>query len=151
MEIGVADPPKNSGLCNLASELCTPKWAKITSIYLDPPLAFLSNHSCNLNALLKSFMLEAVASVKSTSVWFVISNCLGVFDALLSVKNPAAVPTPVPDCKVSPPFSDPSVLLYQDARLKSSFAPVIFKRGAVVPKGIVASGPFCVQGNALVK
>ena len=64
---GVDDPPKNSGLCSLASDDFTPKCDCIISIYLEPPLAFLSSHSCNLNARLSSFIDAAAAVDKSAS------------------------------------------------------------------------------------
>ena len=83
-------------------------------MYLEPPLAFLSNHSCNLNALLKSFMLEAVASVKSTSVCLVTSNCLKLVGAPLTVNAPCC-PGAFPEYKSEFATVEPSVFLTNDA------------------------------------
>jgi hypothetical protein len=147
--MGVDDPPRNSGLCNLASDDLTPKWAVIISIYLAPPLAFLSSHSCNLNALLKSFIEEAVAIDKSANKWLELSIskyfCWGksAFNAPVWDDFNAETPS-----NVNEPIGWPVELSLTYVEWFGSFCHII---GASVPNGIVASGPLCVQGKAEVK
>ena len=57
-------------------------------MYLAPPLAFLSNHSCNLNALLKSFIDDAVAPDKSASKFLELSQSKSVKDGILALNVP---------------------------------------------------------------
>ena len=114
------------------------------SMYLDPPLAFLSSHSCNLKALLKSFIDAADAVDKSAS------SCPLGSNVYLEVTEPS-VKSPETPCACKFCEDDGGRLLTKSLTIIGCTGVSIRFTGADVPNGIVASGPFCVQGSADVK
>ena len=69
MFTGELPPPRYSGRCNLASGLVTLKWFFITSIYLEPPRAYISRNFCvscpALNVVFRPCVLSNVDSCMS--------------------------------------------------------------------------------------
>ena len=61
--IGDFQPPRYSGRWSLASDDFTPKKVSTCSMYLDPPRADSSSHSCSLKAVLRSLIVVGSTSI----------------------------------------------------------------------------------------